>query len=393
MDDDVKGFATRAVHGATVPPVTQQSASPPLYQTSTWRFSTSAHFAAVMADREEGFVYSRGYGNPTVEAFEVLMADLEGTESAFAFASGMAAIHAVVTDLARSGERIVASRELYGGTYSLFATVVPRYGIEVVWVDPHDEAAVAEALPGAQLFYCETISNPVLRVADLSRLARLCEAAGVVSVIDNTFATPYLCNPARLGFDYVIHSATKYIGGHSDLIGGVVCTSGERWRSLRHTAIDTGGTMAPLEAWLCARGLATLALRMDQHCRSALRLAEFLAACHNVEHVHYPGLLTHPSHHIARRELAGFGGMLAFEVAGGSEGGAAFCDGLRTAWIGGSLGGAHPLVAHPASTTHRQLPPEARQAAGIGEGLVRVSVGLEDVDDLMTDFEHALARA
>lgn len=364
----------------------------PIYQTSMWRFDSSDQFAEVIGDRQAGYVYSRGYGNPTVDAFETLIADLESTGAAFAFASGMAAIHAVVVDLARSGDRIVASRELYGGSYALFTTVLPRYGVTVDWVDPHQPDEVASALPGAALFYCETIANPALTVPDLAALAQRCQAAGVPSVVDNTFASPYLCNPAVLGFDYVLHSATKYIGGHSDLIGGVVCTSTERRATLRHTSIDLGGTMAPLEAWLCLRGLATLALRMEQHCRSALRLAEFLGGHPAVERVHYPGLPDHAGHAVARRQLRGFGGMLAFEVAGGLQAGIRCCDALEVAWIGGSLGGTHTLVAHPASTTHRQLTPEARAGAGITDGLIRVSVGLEDVDDLLADFDTALTK-
>lgn len=379
------------MHVPRLPTVEQQPGSVPIYQTSTWRFDSSTEFADVIGDRQPGYVYSRGYGNPTVDAFEALMADLEGTDSAFAFASGMAAIHAVVTDLARSGDRVVVSSELYGGTYALFHTLAPRYGIAVDWVDPHRPDEVAAALPGARLFYCETIANPAMTVVDLAELARLCRRDGVPAVVDNTFASPYLCNPAGLGFDYVLHSATKYIGGHSDLIGGVVCTSAERRPSLRHTAIDVGGTMAPLEAWLCTRGLATLALRMEQHCRSAQRLAEFLDGHPAVERVHYPGLPHHPAHPVARRQLRGFGGMLAFEVAGGVEAGMRCCDALDVAWVAGSLGGAHTLVAHPASTTHRQLDTAARAAAGIADGLVRVSVGLEDPDDLLDDFGAALA--
>lgn len=388
-----KGFATRAVHGARVPPVEQDPASVPIYQTSTWRFDTSEEFADVISFRRPGFVYTRAYGNPTIDAFHALMADLEGMESAFSFASGMAAIHATVTALAAVGDRIVASAELYGGTFALFRNVLPRYGIEVEFVNPHDPDAVAARLPGAKLFYVETIANPNVTVADLAALSERCREAGVPAVVDNTFASPYLCNPAALGFDFVIHSTTKYVGGHSDLIGGVVCTSEEGMERLRAVAIDTGGTMQPLEAWLCIRGLATLPLRMEQHCRSALRLTEFLEVHPKVVRVHYPGLASHPNHEVARRQLRGFGGMLAVEVGGGVEAGRRVSDALELAWVGGSLGGQHTLVAHPASTTHRQLDPEARRAAGIADGLLRVSVGLEDADDLIADFEQALEKA
>lgn len=385
------GFSTRAVHGVRIPPIDQDTPSVPIFQTSTFRFESSERYAETIGFRRPGYTYTRGYGNPTLAAFEGLMAELEGTEAAFSFASGMAAIHTAITSLARCGDRVVSSSELYGGTYSLMATVLPRYGIEVTFVDPHDLDRVAEALPGAALFYVEAIANPNVTVADLPALADRCRVAGVPSVVDNTFASPYLCNPAALGFDLVLHSATKFIGGHNDLIGGVVCGSADRVAALRDTVIETGGTMAPLEAWLCMRGLATLELRMQRHCANAQTVAEHLEAHAKVERVHYPGLTSHPHHDIAVRLLhGGFGGMLAFDVAGGVEAGMRFCDGLELAWVAASLGGTQTLVGHAASTTHRQMAPEARRAAGIGDGLVRVSVGIEDVEDLIADVDRAL---
>jgi methionine-gamma-lyase len=326
-------------------------------------------------------------------AFETLMADLEGTEAAFSFASGMAAIHTLVTSMASSGDRIVASTELYGGTYSLFRKVLPRYGVDVTFVNPHDLDAVASALPGARLFYCETIANPNVTVADLGALGRLCEREGVPAAVDNTFASPYLCTPAEHAFAFVLHSATKYIGGHNDLIGGVVCGSAEGVASLRDTVIETGGTMAPLEAWLCLRGLATLELRMERHCANAMAVAALLEGHPKVERAHYPGLASHPQHAVARELLPrGFGGMLAFDIAGGVEAGRRFCDALELAWVASSLGGTHTLVGHAASTTHRQLDAEARRAAGIADGLIRVSVGLETGGDLLEDLERALEK-
>jgi methionine-gamma-lyase len=322
------------------------------------------------------------------------MADLEGTRSAHSFSSGMAAVHTVITSLAATGDRIVTSSELYGGTYSLMVNVLPCYGIDVSFVNPHDLDAVAAVLPGAKLFYIETIANPNVTVADLEALGALCRATGVPAVADNTFASPYLCNPAEFGFSYVIHSATKYIGGHHDLIGGVVCTSEEGMQTLRTTVVLTGGTMAPLEAWLCIRGLATLPLRMERHTSTAQTLAEFLEAHPKVERVHYAGLASHPQHEVAKRLLPkGCGGMLAFEAAGGTEAGMRFCNALELTWVAASLGGIHTLVGHAASTTHRQMDAEALGAAGIGEGLVRVSVGLEDPEDLIEDFDRALEKA
>ena len=388
-----RGFATRSIHGTTTPPVDQDTPSVPIYQTATFRFDTSEEYAETISFRRPGYTYTRGYGNPTVLAFERAMAELEGTESAFGFASGMAAIHTVVTAAAKAGDRIVSSNELYGGAYALFTRIMPRYGIEVQLVDPHDLDAVAAALPGAVLFYTETIANPNVTVCDLEALGGLCRTAGVPSAVDNTFASPYLCTPAVFGFDHVLHSATKYIGGHHDLIGGVVCCSQEAMERLRGIVIDTGGTMAPFEAWLAMRGLMTLELRMRRHSESAQRVAEFLEGHVKVEGVHYPGLASHPQREIAARELPrGFGGMLAFEVTGWVEGGMRFCDALELIWVATSLGGTHTLVGHAASTTHRQMDADARRAAGIADGLIRVSVGLEDLDDLLEDLDRALEK-
>ena len=388
-----RGFSTRAIHGQALPPVEQETPSVPIFQTSTFRFDTSDGFAETINFRRPGYTYTRGYGNPTLLAFERVMAELEGTESALSFASGMAAIHTVATTLAASGDTIVASSELYGGTYSLFAHVLPRYGIDVLFVSPHDRDAVRAALAGSKLFYVETIANPNVTVADLEALGAIASEAGVASVVDNTFASPYLCNPATFGFDYVLHSATKYVGGHNDLIGGVVCTSEQRMAGLRSTVIETGGTMAPLEAWLSMRGLSTLQIRMDRHSESALALTTWLEGHPKITRVRYPGLSSHPQHDVALRLLPrGFGGMAAFEVEGGVEAGQRFCDALELVWVAASLGGIHTLVCHAASTTHRQLDAEARRAAGIADGLIRLSVGLEDVEDLIEDVERALEK-
>ena len=387
-----RGFSTRAVHGGT-PPVDQETPSVPIYQTSTYRFDSSEDYAETIAFRAEGYTYSRGYGNPTVQAFEAQIAALEGTEAAFGFASGMAAIHTVIMAHAEAGARLVFSNELYGGTFSIATRVLPKLGVEVDLVDPHDLEAVRAALPDAALFHVETIANPNVTVADLEALGELCRDAGVPASVDNTFASPYLCTPARLGFEYVIHSATKYLGGHHDLIGGVVCTSSEGRERLRDVAIDTGGTMNPFEAWLCLRGLMTLALRMDRHGATAMALAEMLEAHEKVERVRYPGLASHPQHAVALKELRhGFGGMMAVDVAGGVEGGQRFCDALELAWVATSLGGTHTLVGHAASTTHRQMDPVARRAAGIADGLVRISVGIEDPEDILDDMARALEK-
>ncbi|HXY43327.1 MAG TPA: aminotransferase class I/II-fold pyridoxal phosphate-dependent enzyme [Acidimicrobiales bacterium] len=386
-----EGFSTRAIHGARVPEVRQIPASVPIYQTATWGFETQEEYAEVIAFERPGHTYGRGYGNPTVEAFEAVMAELEGTEAAFAFSSGMSAIHAVSLALAVAGDRVVVSRELYGGTYALFSKVLPRYGIEVEEVESHDLEAVRAALPGAAFFYVETIANPRCTVADLEALASSCRDAGVPAVIDNTFASPWLCNPASLGFDFVVHSVTKYIAGHSDVVAGVVCCSAQARSTVQGVAIEVGGAMQPFDAWLAIRGLQTLEVRLDRQCRSALILAEMLAGETAVSAVHYSGLVSHPQHERASKLLRPgyFGGMLSVEVSGGIGGAAAWCEALSTAWIGASLGGTHTLVTHPASTTHRQVAASERAARGLTDGLVRISTGLENIEDLLADFSHA----
>jgi methionine-gamma-lyase len=393
VSDPKRRFQTRAVHTQRLPRIDQEPSSVPIFQSSTFRFETNERFARALRFEDPGYVYSRGYGNPTVDAFQAAMADLEETESAIAFSSGMAAISTLLLTIAGPGRRIVAGSALYGGTVSVLRNVLPRLGVDVSFVDPTDLEAVRSALRGASLFYCETIANPTTTVPDLSALAGLCREAAVPSAVDNTFASPYLCTPAALGFDLVLHSVTKYIGGHADLIGGVVCTDEERFRQLRDSLIDLGGAMQPLEAWLALRGLATLSLRMQHHSRSAALLAAALVEHPAVERVRYPGIASHPQHDVAARQLRLPGGTLSFEVAGGLEAGARVTEALELAWIGGSLGSAMTLVAHAASTTHRQLDPEARRTAGIGDGLIRVAVGLEDPDDLIEDFTRALDKA
>ena len=391
MSERRRGFQTRAIHAAVAPPVDQQTPSVPIYQTSTFRFDDADAYADTIAFRRPGYTYTRGYGNPTLDAFEAVVAELEGTGAAMSFASGMAAIHTLWTSLASSGDRIVATRALYGGAFSLATNVLPRFGVTVELVDGRDLEAVAAALPGAALFYTETIANPTMDVADLEALGARCREHAVPAAVDNTFASPALCNPAEYGFDFVLHSTTKYLGGHHDHIGGVIACSSEGREALRSTAIDTGGTMAPFDAWLAMRGISTLGIRMERHTSSAAWIAARLAEHPRVERIHYAALPSHPDHGVAARILPnGAGGMFAVEVAGGVDGGKAFCDGLELAWIATSLGGTHTLVGHAASTTHRQYPPEARRAAGISDGLVRVSVGLEDPADLLDDMTQAL---
>jgi methionine-gamma-lyase len=381
------------VHAAVAPPIDQATPSVPLYQTSTYRFADSDAYAETVSFERPGYTYTRGYGNPTVEAFEQMVADLEGTETAFGFASGMAAVHTLWTAHVSAGDRIVATNALYGGSYALATHVLPRFGVNVDLVDGRDLDAVAAALPGAALFYCETIANPTMQVLDLEALGALAATHGVPAAIDNTFASPALCTPATYGFAYILHSSTKYLGGHHDHVGGVIACGADGRVRLRDTAIDTGGTMAPFEAWLAMRGMMTLGLRMQRHTDSAMTLARYLEGHRGVERVWYAGLASHPDHDVAARILpSGAGGMVAIEVVGGLDAGKAFCDALELAWVATSLGGTYTLVGHAASTTHRQYSREDRLAAGITDGLVRISVGLEDVEDLIADVDQALEK-
>ena len=382
---------TRAIHAPVAGLDSSRPVSVPIYQTSTFAFTDPAACAEALTNPEAGFAYSR-YRNPTTRALEDLAADLEGGAGALATSSGMGAINAVLLALLRPGDHVIAQRCLYGGTFSVFAGLAARYGIEVSYISGRDPAELAESLrPASRLLYLETIANPTVAVSDLPALLAAGRAAGLVCVVDNTFATPVLCRPIEYGADLVIHSATKYLGGHDDVtLGLVVCARQEIQRDLWEHAIDLGVAADPFAAWLTLRGLKTLSLRMARHCQNAARLAERLAAHPAVSVVHWPGLPSHPDHDVATRILAGFGGMVAFDLVGGREAGLAFVTRLRLAALAPSLGGAETLVLHPASTSHRQLNPVALRAAGIGEGSIRVSVGLEHPDDLWADFEQAL---
>jgi cystathionine beta-lyase/cystathionine gamma-synthase len=393
--NDAAGFATRAIRAAhRLPPVDQRPTSVPIYQTVTFSSGDADELGAVVTDQIPGYAYSR-IDNPTVAAFAAAVAELEGAEAGYAFASGMAAIHAAVVSLASAGERIVATRTSYGTTRALFAEVLGRLGIETTFVDVTDHAAVEAALAAApaRLLYAETIANPTIVVADHAALAEIAHRHGARYVVDNTFASPYLCRPFELGADLVIDSATKYIAGHSDVLAGVVSGRNELVEAIRTLQVDTGASLAPHSAFLAIRGLSTLALRMDRHSASAAALAAWLERQAGVSRVYHPSLVSHPQRAVASRQLSIGGGMLAFELEGGRDAGRAFIDALTLPELTASLGAVFTMVVHPPSTTHRQLDDAALAEAGITAGLLRVSVGLEDLEDLITDFEHGLAAA
>jgi cystathionine gamma-lyase len=377
-------FETRAIHVGQEPDPTTGAVTTPIYQTST--------YVQEAVGVNKGYDYARTV-NPTRVALETALASLEGAEYGIAFSSGLGATTTLM-HLVDPGEHVVLIADVYGGVYRMTSKVYEPKGYRFTYVpaDEFDESLGSHLRDDTRLVWIETPSNPLLNVVDIRRAAEAAHAAGALLVVDNTFASPYLQQPLALGADAVVHSTTKYLGGHSDVIGGAVLTNdpaiAQRLRFLQNSL---GAVPGPFDSWLVLRGLKTLALRMDRHCANAAHLARKLAAHPAVTRVHWPGLPDHPDHDTARRILSGFGGMVAFDLAGGREVGLAFVTGLRLAALAPSLGGAETLVLHPASTSHRQMDAATLRAAGIGEGAIRVSVGLEHPDDLWADFEQALA--
>ncbi|MDR7510392.1 MAG: aminotransferase class I/II-fold pyridoxal phosphate-dependent enzyme [Armatimonadota bacterium] len=389
---DRRGFQTRAIHGGAVRDGLR-AVTFPIYESSTFWYDTVAEGAALGADRGEGWYYTR-WGNPTTRLFEERIALLEGGEDALATASGMAAITTAVLSTAPPGTHVVAPRAIYQATSELLRVVAPRLGIEVTFIDGMDVEAYERALrPVTRLLYIETPNNPLLQVGDIAAIVALARGAGAATIVDNTFASPFNQRPLELGADLVVHSATKYLGGHADVTAGVIVGSRERIAEAKRLFRILGPVLDPMAAWLLLRGLKTLGVRVERHNHNAMRLAQFLAGHPQVAVVHYPGLPSHPQHAVAARQMRGFGGMLSFEVRGGLDAGVRCVEALRTCLMAVSLGGVETLVAHPASTTSVGIPQAERERAGITDGLIRVSVGIEDVEDLIADFDQALRAA
>ncbi|MDX1615589.1 MAG: PLP-dependent aspartate aminotransferase family protein [Candidatus Promineifilaceae bacterium] len=398
MNDNHLAFSTRAVHagerreGEDLRPVVG-----PIHPSVGYTFADSRELDAVLGEEQPGYVYSTRYANPTVAAFESAVANLEGMEAAYAFSSGMAAVHlALLASGVRAGTAVVAAADIYGATYTLLQELFAALGAVVHFVDITDGDQVRQALervrPRALLV--ETISNPLLKVADLARLAELAHATEAKLLVDNTFCTPYLCNPSRFGADVVIHSATKYLAGHGDVMGGVVVCSAALRAELVTLNKMIGSSLGPFEAWLALRGLKTLPLRMARQCTSALAVAGWLQQRPEVTHVHYPGLADHPQHRLlqALTQGRGAGGVVSFVLRdAGRDEVFAFMDALRLVQPATTLGDIYSLVLYPAISSHRGLTATERAALGIGEGLVRLSVGLEDPDDIQDDLAQALA--
>jgi len=378
------GFSTRAVHAGQEPDPATGAIMTPIYATST--------YVQESPGRHRGYEYSRTQ-NPTRMAYERCIADLEGGRSGFAFASGMAAT-ATVLELLDSGSHLLCMDDIYGGTYRLFENVRRRSaGLEFSFVDMADLQAVEAAIrPNTRMIWVESPSNPLLKLVDLPQLATIAKRHGVLTVADNTFASPWIQRPLELGFDLVMHSATKYLNGHSDMVGGVVVVGdnadlAERLAYL-HNAV--GGIAGPFDSFLVLRGLKTLVLRMERHCANAQQIAEWLTAHPRIEKVYYPGLSSHPQHELAKRQMHAFGGMVTAVLRGGLEPARRFLESCRIFALAESLGGVESLIEHPGSMTHASIPAEKRAELGIDDGLVRLSVGIEDVDDLLADLAQAL---
>jgi methionine-gamma-lyase len=387
-----KGFSTQAIHAGDNGDSRTGSLSTPIYQTSTYVFDSVEDGAAKFAGEREGYIYSR-LGNPTVNVFEQKMAVLERGESAVAFSSGMAAISAVVMGLVRTGDHVICTRGLYGCTFGFYSMLKEKFGVDFSLVDMSTEGNIAQAIkPNTTLIYIETPINPTMEMVDLAMVSALAKKNGAKVVVDNTFMSPYLQRPIEFGADIVVHSATKYIGGHGDLIAGVAVGPKEVMQQIRMTTQkDIGGILGPNEAFLLNRGLKTLAIRMDRHCSNGEKVAGFLAQHPRIKKVFYPGLPSFAQHELAKRQMDGFGGVISFEVSGGLTEAAAILNRLQMIKIAVSLGDAETLIQHPATMTHSVIPVDHRMEMGITDGLVRLSVGLEDVDDIISDLEYALS--
>ncbi len=384
------GINTRLVH--TRAAADQYGAvNVPIYQSSTFAFRNAAHGAALFAGRGDGYIYTR-IGNPTIRALEDTVAGLEGGFGGIATSSGLGAVASIYMALLDSGAHLVSTASVYGPSRGLVEQHLARFGVESSYVDTSDPANVREAMrPTTRLVYVETPSNPAMQVTDVRAVAKIAHDNRCVLVVDNTFASPYLQRPLELGADIVLHSITKFINGHADVVGGVVVTRTEElYRKIRPLMVNLGCNMDPHQAFLVIRGLKTLGLRIDRAQQSALQIARWLEAHPKVAWVRYIGLPSHPQHELVRRQMSGFGSMISFELKGGIEAGVRLMDNVRLATLAVSLGGVETLIEHPASMTHAGMSREDRIVAGITDGLVRYSVGIEDVDDLIADLEQAL---
>jgi cystathionine beta-lyase/cystathionine gamma-synthase len=381
-DHPGQGFSTLAIHAGQGADSATGATIVPIYATSTYTQEEPG--------RHKGYEYSRS-GNPTRTALETCLAALEGGERGLAFASGLAATTAVLSTL-RPGDEVAAAADLYGGTFRLLERVFRPWGLVARYTEDASPEGFAKIVtPATKLAWIETPTNPLLQVVDIAAIAALAHRAGAILAVDNTFASPYLQQPLRLGADLVVHSTTKYLGGHSDVIGGAVVGSRALLEPIAFYQNAAGGVPGPFDAWLTLRGIKTLAVRMERHCANARKLASWLAEQPQVERVYYPGLPSHPGHDLARRQMRDFGGMISVRLAGGADAARRLLTRTRLFSLAESLGGVESLIGHPATMTHASIPAEVRRARGVDDGLVRLSVGIEDSEDLREDLRRAFA--
>ncbi|MEM7459099.1 MAG: methionine gamma-lyase [Pseudomonadota bacterium] len=391
-DDRTKGFSTRAIHHGYDPLSADGALTPPLHLTSTFAFETAEQGGARFAGEAPGHIYSR-ISNPTTDLLEQRLASLEGGEAAVAMASGMGAITSVLWSFLQAGDELITDKTLYGCTFSFFQHGLSRFGVTVTHVDLTNPLALETAISDqTKIVYFETPANPNMRLVDIAAISAIAKRHGARTIVDNTYATPVQTRPIEHGADIVVHSATKYLGGHGDLVAGIAIGSAEDMAEVRMVGVKdmTGSVLAPFNAMLILRGLKTLSLRVERHAQSAQRVAELLTEHPAVGSVSYPGLPSFPQHDLAKRQMRGFGGMIAFELKGGYASGIAMMNRLQLIRRAVSLGDAETLIQHPASMTHSTYSREEREALGFSEGLVLISVGLEDVSDLIEDLHQAL---
>ena len=366
---------------------------PPIYQTSTFKFESADHGGSLFAGKQKGYIYSRML-NPTIEAMEDAVAELEGGYKALGCGSGMAAIHTAFAALLNAGDHVICSKSVYGPTNTLLATVMNRFNIETTFVNTSDTKKVEESFkPNTKVVYIETPGNPTLETTDLEKVSEIAHKNNALVVVDNTFMSPILQQPIKFGVDIVVHSMTKFLNGHADVVAGIIVVKDdETYKHFRKTLNQLGGVIDPFNAFLVHRGIKTLAIRMQKHTENAIVIAEFLETHPKIEWVRYPGLKSFPNYEVAQKQHSAPGGMISFELKGGIEAGKMIMNSVKLCQLAVSLGGVETLIQHPASMTHLTMGKEARESAGITDGLVRISIGIENVDDLLDDLKQALDK-
>ncbi len=385
-------FQTKCVHSG-IDEYEFGSVVPPIYQTSTFKFKSAQHGASLFAGEEKGYIYTR-MANPTVEAMENAISELEGGYKAIGCSSGMAASHTIFASILSAGDHVVCSTAVYGPTTTLLNTIMKKFGVDTTFVDTSIVQNVVDAIkPNTKIVFIETPGNPTLCISDIEEISKVTHKKNAVLVVDNTFMSPALQNPLLLGADVVMHSLTKFLNGHADVVGGVVVVKDEStYTKFRKTLNQTGGVIDPFNSFLVHRGLKTLSIRMERHCESSLKVAEFLEKHPAIKSIRYPGLKSHPQYKTGLKQHKGHGGMITFELDGGLEAGKIMMNSVKLCQLAVSLGGVETLIQHPASMTHFSMGKEAREAGNITDGLVRLSVGIENVDDLIFDLQQALEK-